>query len=229
METHKNKKGSSSSSEDKVLSESSAESTVPDSGESSSGKAQESSSAKPSESSSAKESSAADPTAAPPTEAPTEAPTSAPLPASGSMLISVRYDGMEAQSAAVQGIMDITNNGTPVSLKDLKIDFYLTKNGKSLVFECYHAAVNTANGSYQAINSVNGSFSDASGTDCDTLLTIGINDGMTLGTGDKLTINFTAHSSDWTPMSTTDDWSVKDPGNIIIRTSAGTICGNAPQ
>ncbi|MBP3238842.1 MAG: hypothetical protein J6M24_07205 [Lachnospiraceae bacterium] len=159
---------------------------------------------------------------------PTAVPTAAPA-ADGSMLVSVRYDGMAAQANAVTGIMDITNNGSPVSLKDLKIDFYLTKNGKNLVFECYHSAVNTASGSYQGLNSVSGSFADAGGSDTDTVMTISFGDALTLGTGDKLTVNFSAHSSDWTMLTTTDDWSVKDPGNIVIKNGSQVICGKAPQ
>ena len=229
VETHKNKKESSSTDTDKVAMESVNDS----SGESSSEKTRESSKESSSGKSSDSQKASDDPTKAPteapvlPTEAP--APTSAPVAADGIMVVSVRYDGMEASANAVTGIMDITNNGTPVQLKDLKIDFYLTKNGKALVFECYHAALNTSNGSYQGLNSVSGSFSDASGTDADTLMTISFGDAQTFGTGDKLTVNFCAHSSDWTQMTTTDDWSVKDPGNIVIRTASGVICGKAPQ
>ena len=232
VETHKNKKESSSTDTDKVAMESVKDS----SGESSSEKQKESSKESSSGKSSDSQKSSDDPTEAQktPTEAPVSpteapAPTSAPVATDGNMVVSVRYDGMAASANAVTGIMDITNNGTPVQLKDLKIDFYLTKNGKALVFECYHAALNTSNGSYQGLNSVSGSFSDASGTDADTLMTISFGDAQTFGTGDKLTVNFCAHSSDWTQMTTTDDWSVKDPGNIVIRTASGVICGKAPQ
>ena len=216
VEMNKSKKESSSSSADRVLEESQAES--------SSSKNADESTPIPTETPAAPVN-----TQAEPSPVPTQAPTQAPSSTGGNMTVSVRYDGMPAEANAVTGIMDITNNGSPVSLSDLKIDFYLTKNGKTLVFENYHSAINTVSGSYQALNSVSGSFSDAKGTDADTLMTISFGDAHTLGTGDKLTVNFCAHSSDWTMMTTTDDWSVKDPGNIVIRTSSGVICGKSPE
>ncbi len=148
----------------------------------------------------------------------------------GELSVSVRYDNMGASSSALAGTMEIKNlsNGS-LSLKDLEIDYYFTKDGAgALIFDCYHAAVNGATGSYSAVNGVNGTFSNASGTDADTVCKMSFSDATLLEQNATLTVNFSIHRSDWGNMTTSNDYSVKDAEHIVFRYAGKVIFGTEP-
>jgi len=137
----------------------------------------------------------------------------------GDLSVNMSYNDSSLSANAIAGTIEITNNGSSsVDLSDLKINYYLTSDGGSLAFDCYHAAVNSSSGQYTALtDSVSGAFSSCSGEDRDTCLTITAGSGS-LGTGDKLTISFSCHRSDWQSMDLSNDWSRKDVKNIEITT-----------
>ena len=137
---------------------------------------------------------------------------------SGNLKISMKYNDNSTNANAIAGTLDITNTGSSsVNLSNMKIKYYLTNEGNGqLVFDCYHAAVNSSSGQYTALtNNVKGAFSSASGTDRDTCLTITPGPGS-LAKGDTLTINFSCHRSDWQNMDLGNDWSHKDVKNIEV-------------
>lgn len=138
---------------------------------------------------------------------------------SGDLTVRMNYDSNSSSANAIAGTLEITNNGDEtISLSDLKINYYFTADGASMVFDCYHAAVNSSSGQYTAYtDDVSGSFSSCSGEDRDTCLTISISGGS-LEEGDTLTVSFSCHRSDWQNMDLSDDWSHKSVENIEIAT-----------
>ena len=138
---------------------------------------------------------------------------------SGDLTISMNYNDNSLSANAIAGTIDITNNGDEtLDLSDLKINYYFTKDGGSMVFDCYHAAVNSSSGQYTALtDDVKGEFGSSSGEDRDTCLTISIGTGS-LSEGDTLTISFSCHRSDWQNMDLSNDWSRKSVDNIEIIT-----------
>lgn len=148
--------------------------------------------------------------------------------------VTVRYDGTSASSSAITGIMEIKNIGSEnYPLKKLSIEYYFTKDGKSdFLFDCYHAAINGANGAYSGLNSVTGKYSAfkaAKNKDADTKLTISFGDDATLNANDTLSVNFSIHSSDWGAINTTNDYSVADAANIVVKSDSKVIFGNEPK
>jgi len=139
---------------------------------------------------------------------------------SGSLSVKMTYNDNSTSANAIAGTLEIKNNGAAVDLSGMKIKYYLTNDGNGqLVFDCYHAAINAANGQYTALtNGVKGSFASASGQDRDTCLTITPGSGR-LGKGDTLTVNFSCHRSDWQNMNLGNDWSHKDVKNIEVTAS----------
>ena len=135
----------------------------------------------------------------------------------GDLSIKMNYDNNNSNANAIAGTIEITNNGnSTVDLSKLKINYYFTKDGGDMVFDCYHAATNSASGKYTALtDKVKGTYASATGEDRDTCLTITIGSGS-LGKGDTLTISFSAHRSDWQNMNLSNDWSHKSVDNIEI-------------
>ncbi len=138
---------------------------------------------------------------------------------SGDLSIKMNYNDNSGTANAIAGTLEITNNGSSaVSLSDIKINYYFTNDGGSMVFDCYHAAVNSSSGQYTALtDAVDGDFASCTGEDRDTCLTITVGSG-TLEKGDTFTINFSCHRSDWQNMDLTNDWSHKSVENIEITT-----------
>ncbi len=148
-----------------------------------------------------------------------------------SLSVKVDYANMTATTTSLQGIMDIVNESDgSIQLKDIKIEFYFTnEEKKSLSFDCYHAAVNTKSGAYKGLNGCSGAFTDASGKNTDTLCTMTFDDSMLLGAGDKLTVNFCIHHSDWSNLNTANDYSVASVENIVIYNGTKKIFGDKPS
>ena len=136
---------------------------------------------------------------------------------SGDLSIRMNYDNNNSNANAIAGTLEITNNGnSTVDLSKIKINYYFTKDGGEMVFDCYHAATNSASGRYTALtDKVKGTYSAATGEDRDTCLTITVGSGS-LAKGDTLTISFSAHRSDWQNMNLANDWSHKSVDNIEI-------------
>ena len=137
---------------------------------------------------------------------------------SGNLSITMNYNESSSSANAISGTLEIKNTGSSsVSLGNMSIRYYLTnEGGAQLVFDCYHAAVNSASGQYTALtDGVKGVFEAASGTDRDTCLVITPGSG-TLGTNDTLTINFSCHRSDWQNMDLSNDWSHQSVSNIEV-------------
>ena len=135
----------------------------------------------------------------------------------GDLSIKMNYDNNGSSANAIAGTIEITNNGSStVDLSKIKINYYFTKDGGDMVFDCYHAATNSASGKYTALtDKVKGTYSAATGEDRDTCLTITVGSGS-LANGDTLTISFSAHRSDWQNMDLSNDWSHKSVNNIEI-------------
>lgn len=135
----------------------------------------------------------------------------------GDLTVKMNYNDNSLSSNAIAGTLDITYNGEDtLDLSDLQINYYFTDDGGSMVFDCYHAAVNTSSGQYTSLtDDVNGTFASCSGEDRDTCLTISIGGGS-LSQGDTLTISFSCHRSDWQNMDLSNDWSRKSVDNIEV-------------
>ena len=135
----------------------------------------------------------------------------------GSLSIKMNYNDKSTNVNAIAGTLEITNTGkTKVDLSKIKINYYFKKEGGDMVFDCYHAATNSASGKYTELTSkVKGKYSSCTGEDRDTCLAITVGGGS-LAKGDTLTISFSAHRSDWANMDLSNDWSHKDVKNIEI-------------
>ena len=135
----------------------------------------------------------------------------------GDLSVKMNYNDNSSSANAIAGTLDITNNGEEtLDLSDLKINYYFTKDGGSMVFDCYHAAINSSSGQYTALtDDVDGTFTSCTGEDRDTCLTISIGSGS-LDEGDTLTVSFSCHRSDWENMDLSNDWSHKSVENIEI-------------
>ncbi|MCR5384829.1 MAG: glycoside hydrolase family 9 protein [Saccharofermentans sp.] len=135
----------------------------------------------------------------------------------GDLTVKMNYNDNSLSANAIAGTLDITYNGEDtLDLSDLQINYYFTDDGGTMVFDCYHAAVNTSSGQYTSLtDDVNGTFASCSGEDRDTCLTISIGGGS-LSQGDTLTISFSCHRSDWQNMDLSNDWSRKSVDNIEV-------------
>lgn len=135
----------------------------------------------------------------------------------GDLQVTMNYNDNSSSANAIAGTLEIKNTGSDsVDLAALNINYYFTSDGGNMVFDCYHAAVNSSSGQYTALtDDVTGAFSTCSGEDRDTCLTICPGSG-TLEEGDTFTISFSCHRDDWQNMDLSDDWSHKSVDNIEI-------------
>ena len=106
--------------------------------------------------------------------------------------------------------------------------YYTADNKNAFVFDNYHSAVNAKDGTYTALSNVTGSISDASGTDCDKKCVISIGDSMSLKKGDKFTVSFAIHPSDWSNINITNDYSYKNNDGVVIKTNGNIVFGKEP-
>lgn len=135
----------------------------------------------------------------------------------GDLQVTMTYNDNSSSANAIAGTLEIKNTGSDsVDLSDLWINYYFTADGGNMVFDCYHAAINSSSGQYTALtDDVTGGFSTCSGEDRDTCLSICPGAG-TLEEGDTLTISFSCHRDDWQNMDLSDDWSHKSVDNIEV-------------
>lgn len=148
---------------------------------------------------------------------------------SGDISINVRYDSNGSSSNSISGTIDITNNSSSsIDLSSLAVNYYVTNSAKgTIIFECYHAAVNGSNGSYTQLNNVGASISSVSSQNADTLIVINPGSG-TLDAGSTLTISFAIHYSDWSTFDSSDDYSAQSLDNIVITSGSKVIYGTKP-
>ena len=135
----------------------------------------------------------------------------------GDLQVTMTYNDNSSSANAIAGTLEIKNTGSDfVDLSGLWINYYFTADGGNMVFDCYHAAINSSSGQYTALtDDVTGTFSSCSGEDRDTCLSICPGSG-TLEEGDTLTISFSCHRDDWQNMELSDDWSHKSVDNIEV-------------
>lgn len=135
----------------------------------------------------------------------------------GDLQVTMTYNDNSTSANAIAGTLEIKNTGSDsVDLSDLWINYYFTDDGANMVFDCYHAAINSSSGQYTALtDDVSAEFSTCSGEDRDTCLSICPGSG-TLEEGDTLTISFSCHRDDWQNMDLSNDWSHKSVDNIEI-------------
>ncbi len=135
----------------------------------------------------------------------------------GDLQVTMTYNDNSSSANAIAGTLEIKNTGSDsVDLSGLWINYYFTADGGNMVFDCYHAAINSSSDQYTALtDDVKGVFSSCSGEDRDTCLSICPGSG-TLEEGDTLTISFSCHRDDWQNMELSDDWSHKSVDNIEV-------------
>lgn len=159
--------------------------------------------------------------------------TSGPVNATATneaVAVTVEYTGMESNATSISGTLHIRNESDgSLDLSDLTVRYYFTnENQAALSFACYHAALNGANGSYQSVSGVNGSFSDFEGEDSDTVCEITFGQSQLLEEGGEVSINFCINHSDWSAFNTTNDYSLQDVEHIVILVENEEIFGVAP-
>ncbi len=149
---------------------------------------------------------------------------------SGDISLNVRYDSQGASANSISGSFEIKNtSSSDISFADLKLLYYLTNDTSgTLTFECYYSGMNAADGMYSEVKGITGSFASCQGTDADTCLTMSFPSSGALTAGATVTVNFAIHYSDWQPMNTTNDYSAKDPSNIVITSGGNAIYGTEP-
>ena len=147
---------------------------------------------------------------------------------SGDLSLSVKYDSSGGNS--ISGSMEIKNlSDSAISFSGLELKYYLTNDsGSAMTFDCYYAGMNGADGAYSEVKGISGTFEDASGTDTDTCLVMSFPSSGTIDSGATVTVNFSIHYSDWSNMTTSNDYSMADVGNIVIVSGGSVIYGTEP-
>ena len=133
----------------------------------------------------------------------------------GTVSVTLEQQQASGKGSTIQFSLKIKNTGsTGIDLKKLTADFFFTKDGKSMTFECDYADINGS--AYQNVTGdVTGNFSDAKGDKRDTKCTIGMKNGVLAG-GDTLTLNIRIHTSDWSEIDLGNDYSGGNADNITI-------------
>ena len=149
---------------------------------------------------------------------------------SGDISVKVRYDSSGANANSISGALEIKNTSKKnISFSGLEVRYYLTNDRNAqLVFDCYYAGMQEANGQHTQINGITGTFSARKGTDSDTVLVMKFPNSGALKAGATVTVNFAVHYTDWQTMNTTNDHSAKDVNNIVIVSGGKTILGKEP-
>lgn len=162
---------------------------------------------------------------------PTEGvPTAGGEATNGDLAVKIEYSSSGASTSSISGMMNISNNGsTNISLSDLKIYYYFTNDGGGdLQYACYHAGMNLAEGGYNTISSVTGSFSSENKTDADTVCVMSFADSTIMSAGSVLTVNFCINHNDWSNFNMANDYSAKAVNNIVITQGSNVIFGTRP-
>lgn len=147
----------------------------------------------------------------------------------GDLSVKIEYTGDGKSS--VSGTIELTNNSSnAIDLSKTSITYYFTADNKNaFVFDNYHSAVNAKDGTYTALSNVTGTVSDASAMDCDKKCVISIGDAVSLKKGDKFTVSFAIHPSDWSNINITNDYSYKNNDGVVIKNNGNILFGKEPK
>ncbi|MGN0432408.1 MAG: glycoside hydrolase family 9 protein [Lachnospiraceae bacterium] len=148
----------------------------------------------------------------------------------GDLSVTVEYANTQGSANSISGTLNITNLGqTDIPLKELTVKYFFTnEGGGTLDYSCYHAAVLGENGTYSAVNGVQGTYEEYQAEDTDTVCEMTFSDTQNLSAGSTLTINFCINKSDWSNLTLSNDFSGKNVENIVIY-NGGIIFGNEPD
>ena len=149
---------------------------------------------------------------------------------SGDISLKVRYDSAGASANSISGAFELKNTGKKdISFSGFEIRYYLTNDRNSqMVFDCYYAGMQEANGRHTQIQGITGSFNSHKGPDSDTVLVMKFPPSGSFIVGSTVTVNFAIHYSDWQTMNTTNDYSARNVANIVVISGGKSIYGKEP-
>ena len=150
---------------------------------------------------------------------------------SGDISLKVRYDNTGSNANSISGTFEIKNTGKKdISFGGLEIRYYLTNDRKAqMVFDCYYAGMQEANGQHTQIQGISGTFGSHKGADSDTVLVMKFPSSGAFVAGSTVSVSFAIHYSDWQTMNSSNDHSAKDTGNIVIASGGKAIYGKEPK
>ena len=149
---------------------------------------------------------------------------------SGDISLKVRYDSAGANANSISGALEIKNTSKKnISFSGFEVRYFITNDRNSqLVFDCYYAGMQEANGQHTQLSGISGNISSHKGTDSDTVIVIKFPPSGAFIAGSTITVNFAIHYSDWQTMNTTNDHSAKNVSNIVIISGGKAIFGKEP-
>ena len=144
--------------------------------------------------------------------------------------IAVKIEYTGDGKSSVSGTIEITNNSDKaIDLSKMDITYYFTADkATNYTFDNYHSAVNTKSGDYKALSNVTGSIESATGNDTDSKCVIKIGDSVSLNKGDKFSVSFAIHPSDWSNIDIKNDYSYKNDDGVVIKSNGTILYGKAP-
>ncbi len=150
-----------------------------------------------------------------------------PSSTGGGLSVTLDQQSVSGSGNTVQFTLDITNNGAAIDLSKLEIDYFLTADGNNdLNFWCDYSALTGDN--YAALtDSVKGSFSKASGDNCDTKCAITFGSGS-LSSGGGITIQVRITRADWSDFNLGNDYSAGNAEHIYILNDGKAVFGKKP-
>ncbi|MCR4647751.1 MAG: glycoside hydrolase family 9 protein [Lachnospiraceae bacterium] len=148
----------------------------------------------------------------------------------GNSEIEIMMDYTGDGKSSVSGTLEITNKSDKaLDLSKTEIIYYFNAdNNSSYAFDNYHSAINSKDGAYVKLDNVTGTFSSASGTDTDSKCVITIGDSKVLKKGDKFSLSFALHPSDWGQINISNDYSYKNKDGIVVKNNNTIIYGKEP-
>lgn len=142
--------------------------------------------------------------------------------------VSLNQQSVSGMGNTIQFTIDIVNNtGSAIDLSKFTMDYFFTSDGNNnLNFWCDHAATN-GTGYVALTSSVAGTFTSATGDNCDTRCRISFSDGV-WNAGDSMTVQVRLTRSDWTDFALGNDYSAGNAQHIVISRDGKVIFGDKP-
>ena len=162
------------------------------------------------------------------TQSSTQSSPNNPTGAKDGLKVSLSQNQTSGQGNSIQFNVEISNGtGSDISLSQLEIDYFFTKDGKdALNFACYHAAVQ--GGAYEAVtDKVRAEFSGVSGKNADTKCAVKFSGG-TLPAGSSLTVQCNINPADWSNFDLGNDYSAGNADNLYITKNGSPLFGSRP-